>query len=123
MMKLKSTLKLFVLCAVVALVLQGGSYGHGQTQVLGKVKGIVKGTHDAAVPGVPILFERKVDGRTLILKVVSNDDGGYELELAAGVYRVKVKSSGYRPFEYKELKIEAGKTSSFDIVLKENPRK
>jgi hypothetical protein len=122
-MKLKSTLKYFTLFAVVALSLQGGSYGQSQTQVLGKVNGIVKDTHDAAIPSVSIFFERKVDGKKLKLKVESNDDGVYQLELPVGLYRVKVKFSGYRHFEYKELNVEVSKTINLDIVLKENPRR
>ena len=107
-------------------VLQGGTNTRTQNQVElhpGKVNGIVKDAHDAAVPNALISFESRLNRKKSKLTVKANGDGLFEIELPAGIYRVTVKVSGYRNFQRKELVIEAERTFSFDIVLKENPRK
>ena len=88
----------------------------------GKVNGIVKDIHDAVVQGVSIVFETKIAGKKFKRKVESNRNGWYEIDLPAGLYRVTVKFSGFRKFQHKELIVEVGKSTRFDIVLKENPR-
>ena len=103
-----------------------GSIAKAQNQIEnhpGKVNGIVRDTPDASVPGALISFETRLDGNKFKRKVESNGDGVFEVELPAGIYRVTVRFSGYRTFQRKELVIEAGKTLSLDIVLKENRRK
>ncbi len=89
----------------------------------GRVTGTVKDTHDAAIQGVSIVFESRSDGKRFRRKVQSNSDGVYEIDLPAGLYRVTVKFSGFRKFQQKELTVEASKSTRFDIVLKENPRR
>ena len=89
----------------------------------GKVNGLVKDIHDAAVGGVSIVFEGKFGGKRFKRKVESNSNGLYEIDLPAGPYRVTVKFSGFRKFQHKELIVEMGNSTRFDIVLKENPRK
>jgi hypothetical protein len=88
-----------------------------------RVDGIVKDSHDASVPGAIILFETKFNGKKFKQKVQSNRDGLFQIELPAGSYRVTVKFSGFHTFKRDKLIIEAGKPLTFDIVLKENPRK
>jgi len=88
----------------------------------GKVNGIVKDIHDAAVQGVSIVFESKFGGKKFKRKVESNSNGLYEIDLPAGAYRVTVKFSGFRKFQHKEFIVEVGESRTFDIVLKENPR-
>lgn len=83
----------------------------------------MKDTHDQAIAGVPISFEQRLGGKKLKRKIESNGDGLFELELPPGVYLVTVKYPGFRNFRQKGLRVEAGETKSFDIVLEEKPRK
>jgi hypothetical protein len=116
----------FVSLALVCLVLQEDSVAHVLNPIqsrMGKVSGTVKDKRGAGIAGIVIIFERNIGGRKLTQRVEANADGTYELELVEGVYRATVKVSGYRPFQQKELRIEAGKTTSMNIVLEEVPRK
>lgn len=87
---------------------------------LGKLTGIVKDRQDAAIAGVPIVFEGKIAGKKLRQKVLSNEDGAYEAELPPGLYRMTIKFVGFRRYQNREIKVETGKTTYADVVLIEN---
>jgi hypothetical protein len=124
-MQLKLIIRIIAGFAMATAISQGTFYAQMQNPVqdpAGKVNGIVKDIHDAAVQGVSIVFESKFGGKKFKRKVESNSNGLYEIDLPAGLYRLTVKFSGFRKFRHKELMVEVGKSTTFDIVLKENPR-
>jgi hypothetical protein len=124
-MYLRLIIKIIAGFAMATAISQGpfpAQLPHPVPDPAGKVNGIVKDIHDAAVQGVFIVFESKFAGKKFKRKVESNSNGWYEIDLPAGLYRVTVKFSGFRKFQHKEMIIEAGKSTRLDIVLKENPR-
>jgi hypothetical protein len=125
-MLLKLIIRIITGFAMATAICQGTFSAQMQNPVqdpAGKVNGIVKDVHDAAVQGVSIVFESKFGGKKFKRKVESNRNGWYRIDLPAGLYRVTVKFSGFRKFQHKELIVEEGKSARFDIVLKENPRR
>jgi hypothetical protein len=124
-MYLKPIIRIIAGVAMATAICQGtfsAQMQHAVPDPAGKVNGIVKDVHDAAIQGVSIVFESKFAGKKFKRKVESNNNGLYEIHLPAGLYRVTVKFSGFRKFQHKELIVEVGKSTTFDIVLKENPR-
>ncbi|MGI8734506.1 MAG: carboxypeptidase-like regulatory domain-containing protein [Pyrinomonadaceae bacterium] len=123
---MKAIIRIIAGFAMATVICQGTFSAQMQNPVqdsAGKVNGIVKDTHDAAVQGVSIVFESRVSGKKFKRKVESDSNGWYEIDLPVGLYRLTVKFSGFRKFQHKELMVEVGKSTRFDIVLKENPRR
>lgn len=120
--------KTFVTFLIVGGILLGLSQvnvrlGAQASAPLSKVNGIVKDSHDAVVGGAVIWFETKIDRKKFRQKAESNRNGLFEVELPAGSYQVTVKFSGFYNFKREGLIVESAKPLTFDIVLKENPRK
>jgi len=109
---------------VVLFLILLGTYVKVDAQApLTKVNGSVKDSHDAVVGYATIWFETKVDRKRFKQKVESDRAGVFEVELPAGTYRVTVKFSGFHNFKREGLIIESARPLTFDIILKENPRK
>ncbi len=47
-------------------------------------------------------------------------DGAYKLPLDAGVYSISVSSLSYKPTDYSNIEIEAGKTTTLDVQIEDN---
>jgi len=72
------------------------------------------------VPHTTVVFENERVSQT----VVSDEEGRYEVELPAGVYRVRVTAfSIFDPFEHKKLKLRGGKVKKFDVLLRYDTKK
>src|SRR3954453_795711 len=63
-----------------------------------KVSGVVRDNAGGSLPKARLTFKSE----TLKTRIVSNEDGTFELELPVGNYEVFAKSEGCREFKLKE---------------------
>jgi hypothetical protein len=99
------------------VVLQGSTFGQSASQRSDsniKVKGMVRDDAGGSLPKATITFRTK----KLQKKVVSNDDGTFELDLPAGTYRVVAKAEGCRQFKLKELNAQSVTPILLNITVK-----
>src|SRR5947208_15880792 len=81
----------------------------------GSVAGIVKDNGGAVVPSAGITISNTGTGYQV--KLATNGDGVYvSPPLPAGVYRVEVSQSGFRPAA-KEFRLSIGERPAVDFVL------
>jgi hypothetical protein len=100
---------------LVFLLSAGAAFGEGDRGVIdGTVLDPVSGVHRNA----PVQAKNVATGA--VYKAASSTDGKYRLaELPAGKYDVTVAIQGLRPFQRKDVTVEAAKTAHFDIHLEE----
>lgn len=78
---------------------------------LGMIRGTVKDSSDAVVPGATVTLKG-------LPAVTTDSTGAFFFPAApAGTYELSVEASGFQPFVQPEVKVEAGKTGSFDVAL------
>ncbi len=87
-----------------------GTYGAG---AVGTIKGTIRSADGGAVRGASVIIE----GSNLRRQVESDLNGGYEVELPPGSYRVVVERAGFRPFRGAELPLKSAATETHDVRL------
>ncbi|HEX6622854.1 MAG TPA: carboxypeptidase-like regulatory domain-containing protein [Pyrinomonadaceae bacterium] len=80
---------------------------------VGKIKGVVLDKNDARVAGARVGISNAKSRRA----VASNEEGEFEVELPAGVYRVRVKANGFRAFVLWPFEVKPGVTETIDVHL------
>jgi len=86
---------------------------------MGRIKGIVLDVNKARVVNADIIV-RSGDVKR---KIMSNDEGRFEISLPPGSYQITVRANGFRQFTSPILRVESGKSRAFDIHLTvETPR-
>jgi len=100
---------LFVL-VTVALASQPPSHDH----LAGKLAGRVLDQNEAVIPNVEILIESK----NFEIKVMSDDEGKYAVELPTGSYRLSVVSPRFHKFRKKNVRVGPSRPAKLDILLK-----
>ena len=121
-MSLKSTFSLLsiILLSLFATAAAVSRQPPGDPSLSGMVEGVTSDFVGALVPNAILLFERGEFSR----EVKSDEAGRFEVELPAGVYRVTVKKFGiFDPFQRKAVRVRAGKTKKFNVVLKYDLKK
>jgi hypothetical protein len=123
LMRLKKTLKIAIATVTfIAMmsVTMPAQKSNSAPNLNGKLRGLTIDFMGAIVPKVAIIFESD----QLRREVVSDEDGGFEIALPAGLYRVRVeKFSIFDTFEDKKLKVKGGSVKKFDIMLKYDSKK
>jgi len=72
--------------------------------------------HEAVVPNARVVVINKAQG--VSRETSSNADGLYVFaNLPAGGYDLKIQASGFAPMEFKEVIIQAGRTTTLDARL------
>ena len=79
----------------------------------GLVKGRIIGPYDQGGPNVEILFDN--NGRKH--RVMSDDAGGYEIELAEGIYTITAQVSGFFPFRRAPFEVKPGSSIIINLDL------
>jgi hypothetical protein len=121
-MSLKSTFSLLsiILLSLFATAGAVSLQTPSDPRLSGMVEGVTSDFGGALVPNATLLFERGEFSR----EVKSDEAGRFEMELPAGVYRVTVKRfSIFDPFQRKGVRVRAGKTKKFNVVLKYDLKK
>jgi hypothetical protein len=82
----------------------------------GTINGIVSDPHEAAVPNAHVVAINKAQG--VSRESSSNADGLYVFaNLPAGNYELKIEAAGFAPTEYKEVMVQAGRTTTIDARM------
>src|SRR6202171_1681610 len=82
----------------------------------GTINGIVSDPHDAVVPNAHVVAINKAQG--VSRESSSNADGLYVFaNLPAGNYELKIEAAGFAPTEYKEVMVQAGRTTTIDARM------
>jgi hypothetical protein len=108
---------------IAAFLFVGLLAGAGMTSTasprVGRIKGIVLDVNKARVVNAVVI----VQGGDVKRKVMSNDEGRFELSLPPGSYQITVKADGFRQFTSPLLRVESGKKRAFDVhLIVETPR-
>jgi hypothetical protein len=108
---------------IAAFLLVGLLAGAGMTSAasprVGRIKGMVLDVNKARVVSAVVI----VQGGDVKRRVMSNDEGRFEISLPPGSYQITVKASGFREFSSPLLRVEPGKSRAFDIhLIVEAPR-
>ncbi len=81
----------------------------------GRLKGRISDQLGAAIEKTRIIVESPPEK----VEAIANENGEYDLEIPAGVYKVTTrKRPGFIPFKRDRVRVEAGKTTTLDIKLK-----
>ena len=82
----------------------------------GTINGIVSDPNDAVVPNAHVVTVSKAQG--VSRESSSNADGLYVFaNLPVGEYDLKIEASGFAPAEFKEVIVQAGRTTTLDARL------
>jgi hypothetical protein len=79
----------------------------------GELKGVLLDPNGARVVSGSIIIE----GRNFRRELAPNEEGNFQAELPAGVYRVTVNSMGFRRFRRKNIKVESNPPTTMKITL------
>jgi carboxypeptidase family protein len=86
---------------------------------LGRIKGIVLDVNQARVVNAVVI----VQGGDVKRKVMSDDEGRFEISLPPGSYQITVKAAGFREFTSALLRVEPGKSRALNVhLMVEAPR-
>ncbi len=82
----------------------------------GTINGIVSDPNDAVVPNAHVVTVSKAQG--VSRESSSNADGLYVFaNLPVGEYELKIEASGFAPAEFREVIVQAGRTTTLDARL------
>jgi hypothetical protein len=82
----------------------------------GTINGIVSDPHEAVVPNARVVAISKSQG--VSRETSSNADGLYVFaNLPAGNYDLKIEASGFSPIEFKDVIVQAGRTTTLDARM------
>lgn len=102
------------LAPLALLAFLPGAAALGQTAE-GKVRGIVRDSSGAPIPGVSVTISNQATGASAA--ATSAVDGSYSANVAAGVYSVTASLKGFGRQTRKDLKVDAGGSVAADFSL------
>ena len=105
--------KFFFVLVVLALV---GLPVFGQSTATGSLTGTVVDPQGAVVPGAAVVVKSSATGQEFTAK--TNDEGVFTIPvLTSGLYTATISVKGFKQSKVTEIKIDAGKPSSFNVAL------
>lgn len=119
MRKLKaiSVVLLVLVPALFPISGQGRSAGRAHNLRASKLTGIVLDENDSRIVGATV----RIENEHLYRVVRSSDEGAFEIELPAGVYRLTVEMDGFKRFVLSPLRLRPGARGSVNIRMKIEP--
>ena len=100
-------------------LLAGAGMTSAASPRVGRIKGIVLDVNKGRVVNAVVI----VQGGDVKRRVMSNDEGRFEISLPPGSYQITVKAAGFREFRSPLLRVEPGKSRAFDVhLIVEAPR-
>ncbi|HEX3086676.1 MAG TPA: carboxypeptidase-like regulatory domain-containing protein, partial [Pyrinomonadaceae bacterium] len=105
--------KFFLVFGVLALV---SLTAFGQTTSTGSLTGTVTDPTGAVVPGATVTVTSTATAQEFNAK--TNDEGVFTIPtLTAGLYTATISVKGFKQAKVTEIKIDAGKPSSFNVAM------
>lgn len=81
-----------------------------------ELRGRVLDAQGAVLPGVAVVLINQANGT--IRETISGTDGSFiASSLVPGTYQVTAELAGFKKFERKEVRLEVGRTTSFDVAM------
>lgn len=88
----------------------------GAQQGTSELRGRVLDEQGAVLPGVAVVLINQANGT--IRETISGNDGSFIASgLVPGTYQVTAELAGFKKFERKEVRLEVGRTTSFDVAM------
>src|SRR6476469_1264068 len=105
--------KFFFVLVVLALV---GLPVFGQSTATGSLTGTITDPTGAVVPGASVVVKSSATGQAFTAK--TNDEGVFTIPvLASGLYTATISVIGFKQSKVTDIKIDAGKPSSFNVAM------
>jgi hypothetical protein len=105
--------KFFLVLGILLLV---GLPVFGQATATGSLTGTVTDPTGAVVPGASVVVTNTATGQAFNVK--TNDEGVFTIPaLTSGLYTATISVKGFKQAKVTEIKIDAGKPSSFNLAL------
>ena len=105
--------KFFFVLVVLALV---GLPVFGQSTATGSLTGTITDPTGAVVPGASVVVKSSGTGQEFTAK--TNDEGVFTIPvLASGLYTATISVKGFKQSKVTDIKIDAGKPSSFNVAM------
>lgn len=87
-------------------------------RAVGKLKGVVVDKiNEARIAKASI----KITGRKVKRKIVTDDEGTFQIKLPVGTYQITVQYTGFRIFNRKNVIVYKNATTTVDVTLKIAP--
>jgi carboxypeptidase family protein len=104
---------LILLCCVTAAIVLTPRNGMAGSQKKVKLKGVLLDPQDARIVHATVTLEND----KLKRQVYSNEEGVYEVQLPAGVYRLTVESHGFKELQITMLQVDTDDADDLTIHL------
>jgi hypothetical protein len=115
---MKPSLKLIHLLILVIIAGTPGAVGAGSAE--GRITGRIRSQSGDGLVGALVTIFGQENGRTGTSFTHSDRSGAYVLaNLTPGSYRLQVIQAGFAPVSASEIHVDAGRTTSLDVVLDE----
>src|SRR5258706_9494787 len=103
---------------LLILVLASGAVAPAWAVRSGRIAGTVKAREGSGLLGAVVtIFKESTQGGTISF-TRSDRHGAYTIaNLSPGAYHVQVSRPGYEPLTQENIKIDAGKTTTLDVIL------
>jgi len=99
----------------VAALLLAPALAHAQ-QGTTELRGVLRDTQGAAVPGVAVVVRNQDTG--MFRETISSADGTYFISgIVPGMYEISAELPGFKAFRQRDVRLEIGRTATVDIVL------
>ena len=116
-LKIISIVLLALVPTVFPIAAQGRSRSHAHNLRAGKITGVVLDANDARIAGAIVLIEKAKFSRL----IQSDDQGGFKVDVPAGVYRITVEMDGFKRFVLSHVSVRAGARASISIRMEVKP--
>ena len=116
-LKIISIVLLVLVPVVFPLAGQGRSASRAHNLRASKITGVVLDASNARIVGAIIRIENARFSRLL----QSDDQGGFKVELPAGVCRITVEMDGFKRFVLSHVSVRAGARASVSIRMEVKP--
>lgn len=108
---MKAIATIFILCVLLqSIPTAQAKFSKRQT---GRVEGVVTDKFGAHVTKASI----KIEGKRVVKEIVSDEEGRFQIDLPAGLYRITVDSPGFESFKSNNVKVLADNTTTINAAL------
>lgn len=112
-----SIVALTLITALFPVAGQGRFASRAHNPRASKIAGVVVDVNNARIVGATI----RIENARLSRVVRSGDEGTFEVELPAGVYRITAEMDGFKRFVLSPVRLRAGAYASVQIHMKVQP--
>jgi Carboxypeptidase regulatory-like domain len=105
------------LVSTFPVAVQGRYVAGARSLRASKLAGVVSDANNARIVGAMV----KIENARFSRAVQSDDEGAFEIELPAGVYRLTVEMNGFKRFVLPSVRVRAGARASVSVQMEVKP--